>query len=243
MSAVVCDEFCVKRKAAPASAAATNVQPQNITPTPPVETVERVQVKKRPAKRRKLARQHHAHLNPAHRYALVDFGVLQARHPKTGRRLDGTALRIYTALASRADQDRGSCHPSIAKIASDSGVNDVRAVQRAIRDLEAVSLLKVDISGGPGGVNLFWLTPPETCEAALHESERRVVKITAPSVVKSAAVESTTAPLVADTGQRDQTKREVTNVKRRVVLDTDSLHIVEDFDSLIAYATEKGLLA
>jgi hypothetical protein len=69
-----------------------------------------------------------------------------------------------------------------------------------------------------------------------------VVRITVPPVAKSTTGESTTAPLVADTIQRDQTKREVTNVKRRVVPDTPSLDSVDDPDSLIAYAAEKGLI-
>lgn len=232
-----------KRKAAPASAAARDLQIQNITSEPQVEALAKKPAKKRPAKRRRLRpRQHHAHLNPAHRYGLVDFGWLQARHAITGRRLDGTAIRVLIALSSRADPNRGSCFPKIETISRDCGGIGVRAVQHALGDLRAIGALEVDIAGGPNGVNLFWLLPAPICEAALQESEQGVVRVTVPTVAKLAADKSTTTTLVEDTGQRDQTKREVTNVKRRAVLDEASFDS-DDPDSLIAYARQRGVLA
>jgi hypothetical protein len=60
-------------------------------------------------------RQHHAHLNPEHRYALLDLGWLQLK-------LSGSALKVLCVLSSHADQDRGNCFPSVETIAQEAGL-------------------------------------------------------------------------------------------------------------------------
>lgn len=61
------------------------------------------------------------------------------------RTLSGTAIRVWLAIAARADSRTGECWPSASRIAADAGTSR-RSVERVIPELRRIGLLEV-ISG------------------------------------------------------------------------------------------------
>ena len=73
--------------------------------------------------------------------------------------IDGTAIKVYLALARRADS-LGRCWPSVETISRDSGLHR-RAVQLAIGRLKNLGLLV--IHNQPGKSTLYQLTSAPPC--------------------------------------------------------------------------------
>ncbi len=73
------------------------------------------------------------HLRGHELYVIAPQNVLRAD-------LSPRELKVYLALASHANED-GEAWPSLGTIAKETGLNDVRAVRRALRDLELVGMI------------------------------------------------------------------------------------------------------
>lgn len=73
---------------------------------------------------------------------------------------DRTETLVLLALADRANDDGGSCFPSIADVAQRSRLTR-RGTQKVIRRLEDKGFLTVDENSGPGGTNNYQLHPAQ----------------------------------------------------------------------------------
>lgn len=58
----------------------------------------------------------------------------------TQHEMTPSASLVLLCLANRHNQETGRCDPSLARIASDAGINE-RSVRRALRELEALKLV------------------------------------------------------------------------------------------------------
>lgn len=101
----------------------------------------------------------HEHLNPKHRFAIVDLAVLPM--------LTGNALKVYIALVSRADADRGSCFPLKETISRESGVRGEAAVRKALHQLENLGLVRREYRFGTS--TMYWFSPPSYNENVARE--------------------------------------------------------------------------
>jgi hypothetical protein len=172
-------------------------------------------------------RQHHAHLNPEHRYALLDLGWLQFG-------LSGTALKVLCVLSSHADRDRGNCFPSVETIAREAGLADnTRQAQRAIRELEKTGAAIVHFR--LRATSLYWVQPAPTREEALQEASRLTKRgpfkhclTPAKLTTLPKGVDLTTVTLAEETILRDHVKRPPGRRKRKRLPNVSS----SDCDSL-----------
>jgi len=86
---------------------------------------------------------------------MLDNDTVVSRLPE----IDGTAIKVYLALARRADSS-GRCWPSVATIGRDTGICG-RSVQYALRRLTDLGLLTIDQQTGKAAV--YCLTRASSC--------------------------------------------------------------------------------
>jgi hypothetical protein len=91
-------------------------------------------------------------------YTMIDNDTVIDRLPA----IDGTALKVYLALARRAGAAK-QCWPSVNTIGTDTGLC-VRAVRRAIQQLSLLGLLEAIPQTGRS--TLYRVTPPLQCTPA-----------------------------------------------------------------------------
>jgi hypothetical protein len=98
------------------------------------------------------------HLSDQNRYALFDLGWFHAQ-PK----LSFQEVKVLLVLAGHADIDRGTCFPSLALIALEAGIADVRGVRRALRGLRQKGVILQHLR--PNSTTLYELLRPPNAEA------------------------------------------------------------------------------
>lgn len=77
--------------------------------------------------------------------------------------LGPTERLVMLALADHAD-DEGKCYPSILRIQERTGLSE-RAVQTNVRKLVDLGYLLVQVGGGKGNANLYFVTPNPAADA------------------------------------------------------------------------------
>ncbi len=101
----------------------------------------------------------------------------------------GTARLVLLVIANHETEGRGA-HPSVDRLAHEAGLS-VRAVQEAIRRLEAAGELRVERNAGPGRTNVYVTLPGRVQN--LHPADSR--REPAPRTKGT----STTTPLSSET--------------------------------------------
>lgn len=68
--------------------------------------------------------------------------------------VSGNSLLVLLAIADHANDAGGGAWPSVRTLAAKVRI-DERSVRRILRRLETAGMISVDVSGGPGGANVY----------------------------------------------------------------------------------------